>query len=78
VPRDVPEVVTEDVAEVAHRDYRCLECGTAFSLSGRAAGVSVPCPVCGSMRSREHWESRVRNAARTSDERFEELRDRPG
>jgi DNA-directed RNA polymerase subunit RPC12/RpoP len=66
------------VAETSQRDYRCLECGAAFPVEGRPAGAAVPCPVCGSARTREHWESRVRNAGRTSVERFEELRDRPG
>jgi hypothetical protein len=63
---------------IAHRDYRCLECGDTFSRDGLPAGVPAPCPVCGSGRTREHWESRVRNAGKVSGERFEDLRDRPG
>jgi DNA-directed RNA polymerase subunit RPC12/RpoP len=64
------------------RDYRCLECGGAFTVEdigeGLAPGSSIACPACGSTRTREHWESRVRNAPKTTPERFEELRDRPG
>jgi DNA-directed RNA polymerase subunit RPC12/RpoP len=65
-------------AAVADRDYRCLDCGEAFSRHGLAVGVAPQCPACGSRRTREHWESRVRNAGKVTAEQFEELRDRPG
>jgi DNA-directed RNA polymerase subunit RPC12/RpoP len=67
-----------DDGAVARRDYRCLVCGAAFALDDQPADAAVVCPACGSERTREHWESRVRNAGKTSSERFEELRDRPG
>lgn len=79
MPDEVPEVPeAREVPEDAERDYRCLECGAAFSRSGLAAGVTAPCPECGSEHTREHWESRVRNAGTVTVERYEELRDRPG
>ena len=62
----------------ARRDYRCLACGAAFALDDQPADAAVACPACGSERTHERWESRVRNAGRISPERFEELRDRPG
>lgn len=64
------------------RDYRCLDCDSAFSVDIASGGVATDapgvCPACGSARVREHWESRVRNAGETPPGRFEELRDRPG
>jgi len=72
--------VTEET--LPRRDYRCLDCDFAFSTGvapgGAAADDPVVCPACGSVRVREHWESRVRNAGETPPGRFEELRDRPG
>jgi len=63
---------------LARRDYRCLACGEAFALDGQPQDAHVVCPACGSTSVREHWESRVRNAGKTTAEHVEELRDRPG
>ena len=60
------------------RDYRCGACGEAFALDDQPPYAHVVCPACGSTSVREHWESRVRNAGRTTWQHVEELRDRPG
>ncbi len=68
----------EAVGPLARRDYRCLACGEAFALDDQPPDAHVVCPACGSASVREHWESRVRNAGRTTPEHVEDLRDRPG
>jgi len=63
---------------LARRDYRCGACGETFALDDQPPSAHVVCPACGAPGAREHWESRVRNAGRTTWEHVEELRDRPG
>lgn len=63
---------------LARRDYKCGACGEAFALDDQPPSARVACPACGSSSVREQWESRFRNAGRTTWEHMEELRDRPG
>jgi len=59
----------------AVHDYVCSVCKEWFSVTDPPDDVPPACPACGSGLVHEHWESRVRNAAKHPPRPIEEMRD---